>query len=587
MRSEKSSTGVNTAFALVWSLLKARRLTFLVGLLLMLVNRVARLAVPATTRFIVDDIIGKKDLSKIPWIIAAIMAALTVQIFTSLGMAHTLSKGGQRIVAELRVRIRSHMGRLPISFYDGNRVGALTSRIMSDVEGVRNLIGSGLVEFLGSLLTAAIASVMLLRISPAITAVSGLLTSVFMYSFFRLLKVLWPIYGQRSQILAEVTARLTESLGGVRVVKGFDAEAYEAEEFEMGSGRILAIFVRTINAETLISLLSQVTTGLLGVWVFYRGAHMVIAGTLSLGNYLTYNILLAYILAPLSTAVTEGVRFADAIAGVERALEVLDEETEHDSPERNIDIGRIDGQISFTDVIFGYDKHKPVLHNLSFVAGPNQVIALVGPSGSGKSTIASLICGFHSPQIGKVAVDGVDLRTVKLTSYRRQLGVVFQESFLFRGTIRENVAFAQPDATEEQVLAACRIARVDEFAETFTDKYETLVGERGVTLSGGQRQRVSIARALLRNPRLLILDEASSSLDYKSEAMVQEALAALMRGRTTVVIAHRLSTVRRADLILVVDNGRIVERGTHDELLAAHGKYRSFYDQQDSLRDDL
>jgi subfamily B ATP-binding cassette protein MsbA len=370
-------------------------------------------------------------------------------------------------------------------------------------------------------------------------------------------------------------------------VKGFDAEAYEAEEFEMGNRRILAIFDRTISTETLISLLSQVTTGLLGIWVFYCGTRMVIAGRLSLGNYLTYNVLLAYILVPLSMAVTEGVRFTDAMASVERALEVLEEETEHDIPERNIHIGRIEGEISFVDVTFGYDESKPILHNLSFAAGPNQVIALVGPSGSGKSTIASLICGFHNPQIGEVTVDGVDLRTVKLTSYRRQLGVVFQESFLFRGTIRDNVAFAQPDATEEQVLAACRIARVDEFAERFADKYDTVVGERGVTLSGGQKQRVSIARALLRNPRLLILDEASSSLDYKSEAMVQEGLSALMQERTTIVIAHRLSTIRRADLILVLDNGRIVERGTHDELLATNGKYRSLYDQQGVLRDDL
>lgn len=571
---------LGNVLAFVWSVLKTRRLLFAAGLGFMVINRVASLVLPATTRFVIDDIIIKRHIQKLPWIIVLVLAATAVQSLTSLAMALILSKGGQQIIAELRIKLRTHIGLLPVAFYDQHLVGTLVARIMSDVEGVRNLMGTGIVDFIGSLLTALLAFIMLLRLSPAITAVTALFIAVFVFSLLRLLRIIWPLYKLRARTLAQISGRLTESLGGVRVVKGFDAEDQEAGQFATSIRHLLTLFLRAITTESLMTLLSQIVGSLLGVWAVYAGVHMVFAGKLSLGSYMTYNIFLAYIIAPLTMAVTAGMQLTDAVVGIERALEVLQEQREHENPERTVSIGELGGRIVFDHVTFGYDRNQPVLHDVSFVAEPNHITALVGPSGSGKTTIANLICAFYGPQAGQVSVDGVDLNSVTLTSYRRQLGVVFQDSFLFHGTIRENVAFARPHATEEQIRAACRIARIDEFAERFPNKYDTIVGERGVKLSGGQKQRVSIGRALLRDPRILILDEATSNLDSESEQMIQEALAYLMQNRTTIVIAHRLSTIRGADQILVVERGRIVERGTHDELYSARSRYREHYDRQ-------
>jgi len=576
----KRKGSLREVFVLAWSLLRSRRGLFVTGILLLFINRASGLIIPATTRFIIDDIIGHREVQKLPWIIAILLFTAAIQALSALGTAQVLSKGGQRIVAEFRMKVQAHVGLLSLSFHDATRTGELVSRIMSDVEGIRNLLGTGIADFLGSLTTAVLAVVMLLRISPRIASLATVVVCAFVFSFGGLLKKLWPIYAQRGQAVSEVVGRLNESLGGIRVVKGFDAEGYEAEQFAVGIRKVLAILMHAITTESRLTLLSQATTSLLGIGVVYAGVHMVLSGELTLGGYLTCNLLLAYILTPLTTAVTAGLQLTEAGVGVQRALSLLDRETEQDNPKRSVELGQICGRISFDSVSFAYNEGKPVLHDVSFVAEPNQMIALVGHSGAGKSTVANLICGFHAAQDGQVAVDGVDLKTVKLSSYRRQLGVVFQDTFLFHGTIRENVAFANPDATEEQIVAVCRDAHVSEFAERFPEKYETVVGERGVRLSGGQKQRVSIARALLANPRVLILDEATSNLDLESEQLIQVALANLMQGRTTVVIAHRLSTIRRADQILVLEEGKIVERGTHETLYAAGARYRGLHDRQ-------
>ena len=565
---------------LTWSLLRTRRSMFLTGLLLLFINRASGLVIPATTRFIIDDIIGHREVQKLPRIIAILLATAAVQAFSALGTAQVLSKGGQRIVGEFRMKVQAHVGLLPLSFHDATRSGELVSRIMSDVEGIRNLLGTGIADFLGSLTTAMLAFAMLVRISPRLALLASVCVCAFVFSFRGLLKRLWPIYAERGQAVSEVVGRLNESLSGIRVVKAFDAENFEAEQFAGGIRKVVGILMLAIETESRLTLLSQLTTSLLAIGVVYVGVQMVLSGGLTLGGYLTCNLLLAYILTPLATAVTAGLQLTEAGVGVQRALSILDQEREQDNAKRSVELGQIRGRVSFDSVSFAYTEGKPVLHEVSFVAEPNQMIALIGPSGAGKSTIANLICGFHTAQNGQVAVDGIDLKTVTLRSYRRQLGVVSQDTFLFHGTIRENVAFAKPDATEDQIMAVCHDAYVSEFADRFPGKYDTVVGERGVRLSGGQKQRVSIARALLANPRVLILDEATSNLDLESEQLIQVALANLMRGRTTLVIAHRLSTIRHADQILVLEAGRIVERGTHESLYTAGARYRSLHDRQ-------
>jgi ABC-type multidrug transport system fused ATPase/permease subunit len=452
---------------------------------------------------------------------------------------------------------------------------------------VRNLVGTGLVEFVGGLLSASVALTLMLRISPAMTLVTVGSVGLFAVVLYRAMGTLRPIFRERGQIYGEVAGRLTESLGGVRVVKGYHAEAREADVFAGGVARLLANIMKTLTATSVMGLASTVLLGIVGAAVMYVGARQILAGSLTLGGFFTYTLLLGFLVAPMFQIVSIGTQLTEALAGLERTREVLREAPEDADPRRTEALGRIEGDVVFDDVRFAYETDKPVLNGVSFRAPPGTVTALVGPSGAGKSTITGLLAAFHVPSGGRVLVDGVDLATVRLDSYRTQLGVVLQETFLFDGTIRENVAFSRPDATEEQVLAACRLARVDEFAESFPDGYDTIVGERGVKLSGGQRQRVSIARAVLADPRILILDEATSSLDSESEALIQEGLSHLMRGRTTVVIAHRLSTIRRADQILVVEGGRIVEHGNHDALFARHGRYFEMYTKQHGLEANL
>jgi len=582
----KPKIGFREVFGLAWVLLGSRRGLFLSGLLLLFVNRACGLAMPASARFIIDNIIGLHEVSKVPLIIALLIGSSALQALSAWGMAQILSKGGQRMIADLRIRIQSHMGFLPLSFYDRSRTGEHVSRIMSDLDGIRNLLGSGVADLFGSLTTALLAFAILFSISLRIALMVAALMAVYVFCLLKLLRAIWPVSIERVQAVAEVTGRLTESLGGIRVVKGFDAESYEQARFALGIKKVLSILVRAITIEGKLTVLSQLTASFLGIGVVYLGVNLLLAKQLSLGGYLTCSLLMAFVMSPLMTAVTAGLQLTEAGVGIKRALNILDERREQDNPDRIQELGPIKGRIAFENVSFSYDESKPVLHNISFVAEPSQIVALVGPSGAGKSTVANLICGFYSSDEGKVTIDGVDLKTVRLASFRGQLGVVFQDTFLFQGTIRENVAFANPDATEDQIHMACRDAHVGEFAERFPDKYETLVGERGVRLSGGQKQRVSIARALLANPRILILDEATSNLDLESEQLIQTALATLMRNRTTIVIAHRLSTIQRADQIIVLDKGRIIESGTHDRLYSFDSRYRRLYDMAYSTQNN-
>jgi subfamily B ATP-binding cassette protein MsbA len=565
----------------LWQLVRPRRGLLALGFLLMAINRISGLVLPYFSRFVID----KPELLK-P-VVLVIVTATAIQGVTSFTLTQLLSKAAQRLIADLRRKVQEHIGRLPVAFYDSNKTGNLVSRIMSDVEGVRNLLGTGLIEFIGGLLTAAIALGFLFAISKVMTLLTFGALLVVAVALTQAFGTIRPIFRERGKINAEVTGRLTESLGGVRVIKGYHAEEREHKVFSAGVQRLLDNVLRTLTATSVMSLSSSLVVGVVGAVIMYVGGHQMAAHTLSQGKFMSYLLFLGFLVIPIVQIVAIGTQITEALAGLERTQEILNERPEDSDPKRTVNLPPITGNVAFQDVSFSYDGNRDVLQEVSFEAKPGTVTALVGSSGSGKSTTIGLISAFHSPKSGAVMVDGVDLSTVRLDSYRTQLGVVLQESFLFDGTIRENVAFSRPDSSEEEVMRACRIARVDEFAENFAEKYDTVVGERGVKLSGGQRQRISIARAILANPRILILDEATSSLDSESEQLIQHGLSYLMRDRTTFVIAHRLSTIRRADQILVVEQGRIVERGNHEELYAAEGRYRELYDKQHGLESNL
>src|SRR6266849_1506626 len=571
----------------VWALIKPRRGLLAVGFMLMAVNRVAGLVLPASMKYFVDNVIGKRQIQLLTPIVLAVLGATILQGLTSFTLTQLLSKSAQKMITELRRQVQAHIGRLSISFYDANKTGVLVSRIMSDVEGVRNLIGTGLVEFVGGLMTAIFALVYLIHTSVLMTGRAFGILLVFGGVISKAFKTIRPIFRARPKINAEVTGRLADSLGGVRVVKGYHAEGREEKVFSAGVQRLLDNVLKTLTATSLMSLSGAGLMGLVSALIMEFGGHKVLSGSMTLGQFFAFNIFLGLLVAPVFQIVAIGTQITEAITGLERTREILNETQEDADPRRTVKLDRITGYVATEDVSFAYDSRKEVLHDVSFQSEPGTVTALVGPSGAGKSTIIGLIAAFYVPSSGRVQVDDVDLATVKLNSYRTQLGVVLQETFLFDGTIRENVAFARPDAREEEILAACHIARVDEFAEAFENKYDTVVGERGVKLSGGQKQRVSIARAILADPRILILDEATSSLDSESEALIQEGLRYLMRGRTTFVIAHRLSTIRRADQILVVEAGRVIERGTHESLYALGGRYYDLYTKQHAVEANL
>lgn len=585
----KKKTNLKKVWPQVRILVAPRKGLLVVGLCLMAVNRIAGLVLPYTSKTLLDKVLSPQHPhpEMLPRIIALVFSAMVVQAATSFSLTQLLSKAGQRLIAEMRRQVQRHVGLLPVAYYDENRTGNLVSRIMSDVEGVRNLVGTGLVEFVGGMLTAVLAFLYLIHLSFTVTltvfSVLGVFVFVLQYGF----KTIRPIFRERGKINAEVTGRLTESLGGVRVIKGYHAEDREANVFAAGVERLLQNVMKSLTMTSVLGSASTTVLGLVSSLVMWFGGRNVLGHSWTVGDYFSYNMFLAFMIAPVFQIVNIGTQLTEAFAGLDRTNEILAELEENQSPGRTLKMPPVQGTVEFNQVEFSYVSGKPVLHGISFQAEPGTVTALVGSSGSGKSTIISLLCAFHTPTKGSVLVDGFDLAAVDLNTYRSQLGVVLQESFLFDGTIRENILFSRPDAAEEQFLFACRTARVDEFAERFPEGYDTVVGERGVKLSGGQRQRLSIARALLASPRILILDEATSSLDSESEAMIQAGLSQLMQGRTTFVIAHRLSTIRRADQILVVEEGRIVERGNHAELFALGGRYYDLYTRQHGLEANL
>jgi ABC-type multidrug transport system fused ATPase/permease subunit len=578
---------LQAVWPLVWELVRPRRVLLAAGFVLMAINRVASLVLPYSTRYLIDSVIIKRNVHLLKPLVLGVLLATLIQGITSFSLTQLLSKAAQRLIAELRQKVQAHIGRLSVSFHDSTKSGVLVSRIMTDVEGVRNLIGTGLVDLVGGLLTAGIALVVLFRISALMTVLAFGFLLCFGLALKKAFQTIRPIFRDRGKITAEVTGRLTESLGGVRVIKGYHAEDREERVFSIGVMRLLDNVMRTLTASSIMGLSASVLLGVVGAVIMYVGAKQILAGSLTIGGFFTYTLFMGFLIAPIMQIVQIGTQITEALAGLERTHEILKETAEDSDPRRAVTLPAIEGNIDFEAVRFSYDGVRTVLNDVSFHAAQGTVTALVGSSGSGKSTTIGLISAFYVPTRGKVLVDGIDLSTVRLDSYRTQLGVVLQESFLFDGTIRENVAFSRPDASEEAVMRACRIARVDEFAESFVDKYNTIVGERGVKLSGGQRQRISIARAILAEPRILILDEATSSLDSESEQMIQQGLSYLMQGRTTFVIAHRLSTIRRADQILVVEQGQIVERGTHEELYALRGRYFDLYTKQHGLESNL
>ena len=571
----------------VWELMAPRRAALALGFGLMVINRLAGLVLPGSLRYLLDDVIHKNQPQLLGPLVLAIVGATILQGITSYSLTQLLSKSSQKMITQLRIKVQAHIGRLPVAYFDANKSGVLVSRIMSDVEGIRNLIGTGLVDFVGGILTAVFVLFILLRTSVSMTIAAAIALVIFGAGMSYAFKTIRPIFRARPKINAEVTGRLTESLGGVRVVKGYHAEGREEKVFQTGVQRLLDNILKTLTATSLMTLSATVLTGIVSATIMYMGTRRIEAHQMTTGDLFSYMAFMAFLMAPVAQIVGIGPQMTEAITGLERTREVLNEKPEDEQPGRTIVLDRITGSVAFEHVDFSYDTGKPVLFDINFDSAPGTVTALVGPSGAGKSTIIGLIAAFYVPSSGRVLVDGYDLAQVRLDSYRTQLGVVLQDTFLFDGTIRENVAFARPDAGESEILEACRIARVDEFAEGFENKYDTVVGERGVKLSGGQKQRVSIARAILADPRILILDEATSSLDSESEALIQEGLRYLMRGRTTFVIAHRLSTVRRADQILVIEAGRIVERGTHESLYAAGGRYFELYTKQHGVETNL
>jgi ABC-type bacteriocin/lantibiotic exporter with double-glycine peptidase domain len=586
-KKKSSVQQFKSALPMIKELVRPRSGLLAFSFLLVLIGRACGLVLPVSSKYLFDTVIGKHRPDMLLPLIGAVVTATLVQGISSFSLTQLISKEGQRVITELRQRVQAHIGRLPLSYYDANKTGALVSRIMSDVEGVRNLIGTGLVEFCGGILTAVLALGILLKVNARMTLIALGFLIILMVAFARAFKTIRPIFRDRAKINAEVTGRLTESLGGVRVVKGYHAEGREAAVFSSGAMRLLQNIFKTLTATSLMGLSSVVMLGIVSSIIMYNGARQILAGNMSNGDLIMYTALMGFMVAPVAQIASIGTQITEALAGLDRTRDVLEQNREDVDPGRNIVLPRMQGDIAFEHVDFSYEPGKPVLEDVSFESKPGSVTALVGSSGSGKSTMIGLVAAFYKPTAGRVMIDGIDLSTVRLDSYRPALGVVLQDSFLFDGSIRENIAFSHPDATEEEIMEACRIAHVDEFAERFAEKYDTIIGERGVKLSGGQKQRVSIARAVLANPRILILDEATSSLDSESEAYIQQGLKYLMQGRTTFVIAHRLSTIRQADQILVVEAGKIVERGKHQDLLAMNGRYFDLYTRQHGLEENL
>ncbi|MWW26678.1 ABC transporter ATP-binding protein [Algibacter lectus] len=557
-----------------------RRKLVLLGLLLIVIRSLAGLVLPWQSKVLLDDVVPSKDISMLYNLIGIVIAAITVQAVTSFLLTQILSVQAQYLISELRAQVQKKVLSLPISFFDNTKSGALVSRIMSDVEGVRNLIGTGLVQLVGGSFTAIVSLVILIDLNPWMTLFVFIPLSIFGYIALRAFKYIRPIFRKRGKINAEVKGRLTETLAGVRVIKAFNAEEQENIVFEKGVDKLFQNVKKSLTATALMTssstfLIGVATTGIMGI-----GGYYMILGEMTTGEFLFFTLVLGFMIAPIVQMSNIGSQLTEALAGLDRTEELMNMTAEEDNAARTIELNTLKGDIEFKDVTFSYEEGKDVLHNINFKAPAGSVTALVGSSGSGKSTIAGLSATFLTPQKGKVTIDNQDLSKVRLSSYRQHLGVVLQDEFLFEGSIRQNIMFPRPNATEAELQNAVKAAYVNEFTDRFDDGLETLIGERGVKLSGGQRQRLAIARAILANPKVIILDEATSSLDTESEALIQKSLSELIKDRTTIVIAHRLSTIRKADQILVIEAGHVVERGTHDELIALGARYYDLYTYQ-------
>ncbi|MBX3294421.1 MAG: ABC transporter ATP-binding protein [Acidobacteria bacterium] len=584
---KKKKVNYSGAWAEARRIVWQARWRLLLGSVLLLISRLAGMVLPASTKFIGDEVFVNQRYELIKWIALAIGISTLVQASTSFALSQILGVAAQRAITEMRKRVQAHIERLPISYFDSTQSGQLISRIMNDAEGIRNLVGTGLGQIIGSIVTASIAIGVLFWINWLLTVATLVVLLAFGGVLLYAFKVLRPVFRERGQITAEVTGRLGESLGGIRVVKAYTAERREDLSFARGAHRLFRNVAKTVTGVSAIGSFSSVIIGAIAVVMIVIGGNAVEAETMTLGDFLMY-ISFTFLLAmPVIELTSIGTQITEALAGLDRIREVMAMSTEDEQDKERRPLTKIDGGIEFRDVEFEYDKNVPVLKGVSFKSNAGTTTALVGSSGSGKSTILSLVLNFIRPTSGTVLVDGIDLQAIRLRDYRKHLGVVLQDNFLFDGTILDNIRFANPEASFETIREMCRVANADEFIEKFLDGYETVVGERGVKLSGGQRQRIAIARALLADPRILILDEATSSLDSESEALIQEGLNNLRRGRTTFVIAHRLSTIRSADQILVVEAGQILERGTHEELIAMDGRYKQLYDKQYRFEQNL
>ncbi|UOY04813.1 ABC transporter ATP-binding protein/permease [Muricauda sp. SCSIO 64092] len=575
--AEKKVSVLKAFKTIIWP---RRNLVFL-GLLLIVINKGASFIPPVSLRYFLDDVVPNKDYGFLKILVAVVILSFLIQAIMSFLLTKVLSIQAQYMISELRAQVQKQVLSLPIRFFDNTKSGALVSRIMSDVEGIRNLVGTGLVQLVGGSITAVVSLILLLRISPEMTLLTFIPLVVFSIIALKAFKIIRPVFRERGKINAEVKGRLTETLGGIRVIKGFNAEEQEARVFESGVERLYQNVKKSLTATAVMTSSSTFLLGLAttGIMMGYGGYEMM-QGELTTGEYFEFTFLLALMVAPIVQMSNIGSQLTEALAGLDRTEELMNKTAEAKEKDRTITLEGIHGNMVFKNVSFAYEEDKEVLHNISFNVRAGQVIALVGSSGSGKSTIAGLAASFLNPDSGTITIDGKDLSQVDLTSFRRFLGVVLQDDFLFEGPIRENILFPRPNASEEELDAAVKAAYVNEFTDRFDDGLDTLIGERGVKLSGGQRQRIAIARAVLANPRILILDEATSSLDTESEALIQKSLAELTKGRTTFVIAHRLSTIRKADQILVIEDGRIAEKGTHDDLIASKGRYYNLFTYQ-------
>jgi len=578
-QKQKRRPKINMATAFKTIIWPRRKLVF-IGLILIIISRLSSLIMPWKLRALLDEVVPTKDYPALYDLLWLVGFALLIQAVTSFLLTRILSVQAQYLISELRAQVQKKVLSLPISFFDNTKSGALVSRIMTDVEGVRNLIGTGLVQLIGGTITAVVTLVILIDMNGWMTLFVFLPVSIFGYVALKAFKYIRPLFRNRGKINAEVQGRLTETLAGVRVIKGFNAEEQENKVFEKGVDRLFQNVKKSLTATALMTSSSTFLLGLASLGIMGIGGYYMIEGEMTPGEFLSYTVFLGFLIAPIVQMSNIGSQLTEALAGLDRTEELMNMTAEEDLEDRTVSLERLDGHLKFEDVSFSYEEGKNVLDHINFEAKAGDVIALVGSSGSGKSTIAGLAATFLNPKAGKVTMDGQDLSKVKLSSYRQYLGVVLQDEFLFEGTIRENILFPRPNASEEELQKAVKAGYVNEFTDRFEDGLETLIGERGVKLSGGQRQRISIARAILANPKVIILDEATSNLDTESESLIQKSLTELVKDRTTIVIAHRLSTIKKADQILVIEAGEIAERGTHDELIAKEGRYFDLYTYQ-------